>query len=465
MLEDAEVPGRTSQQRTSGRDHPVSRSAGHRSGRSGVGAAQHPQVAAPADLHRLAAPAAARGGPPRAPRRPAPRGRRCSGPSVSGSGASRSTSQPRGRGEPLGVGGAQVVAVRLGVGGQRAEDGGRVGVDVGERRDRRATAGGPRTAADGAHGRTVPTGGPAAAPTRPRAGAAAALATLAGCEGGAGTAGPSAAGRARTGPATATGAAAGCAARWPPGDLPVSRTRAEQFDELVLAAVSRLESRWATELADVEVLVEDVPDAGDRDVPLGRTEPATPRRPGPDRRLPAPGRGPRPRPAGPRAPRPRRRGRAAGRPARPRPGHGRPGGLTAHPAGGRPVDRSAGDERAPRRRTGPGWTGPEVTNGPRSSASSTWRTARTGPDPRPGTTASAKDSALLTVARSTATWVALGHPDLGGLARRPAASGTSRTVAAPRGAVSSSVLVTPSPPRTSATTPGVDAVSGAVAAV
>ena len=64
-----------------------------------------------------------------------------------------------------------------------------------------------------------------------------------------------------------------------PGDLPLSRTRAEQFDELVLAAVSRLESRWASELADVEVLVEEVPDVGDREVPLGRTEPATPRDP------------------------------------------------------------------------------------------------------------------------------------------------------------------------------------------
>ena len=71
-------------------------------------------------------------------------------------------------GQPLGVGRAQVVAVRLGVGGQRAEDGRRVGVDVGERGDRRATAGGPRTAADGAHGRTVPDGGhrPANTPAR-----------------------------------------------------------------------------------------------------------------------------------------------------------------------------------------------------------------------------------------------------------------------------------------------------------
>jgi hypothetical protein len=71
-----------------------------------------------------------------------------------------------------------------------------------------------------------------------------------------------------------------------PGDLPVARTRAEQFDELVLAAVSRLEPRWATELAAVEVLVEDVPDmvrpgsepvdaAVPGEVPLGRTEPAT----------------------------------------------------------------------------------------------------------------------------------------------------------------------------------------------
>jgi hypothetical protein len=46
---------------------------------------------------------------------------------------------------------AQVVGVRLGVGRQRAEDGGLVAVDVGEGGDRRTPAGGARTAADGTH--------------------------------------------------------------------------------------------------------------------------------------------------------------------------------------------------------------------------------------------------------------------------------------------------------------------------
>lgn len=44
-----------------------------------------------------------------------------------------------------------------------------------------------------------------------------------------------------------------------PGRLPISRTRAERFDDLVLEAVGRLERRWAKELAGVEFAVEDVP--------------------------------------------------------------------------------------------------------------------------------------------------------------------------------------------------------------
>ena len=51
-------------------------------------------------------------------------------------------------------------------------------------------------------------------------------------------------------------------------------TRAEQFDELVLDAVERLERRWP-QLAEIELAVEEVPpaDAGvwsDELVPLGR---------------------------------------------------------------------------------------------------------------------------------------------------------------------------------------------------
>lgn len=57
-------------------------------------------------------------------------------------------------------------------------------------------------------------------------------------------------------------------------------TRAEQFDELVLDAVERLEKRWP-QLSGVEFAVEDVPppDAGewsDDQVPLGRLYRARP---------------------------------------------------------------------------------------------------------------------------------------------------------------------------------------------
>ena len=44
----------------------------------------------------------------------------------------------------------------------------------------------------------------------------------------------------------------------PPG-VPLSRSRAEQFDDLVLDAVEALERRWEKELAGVEFAVEDVP--------------------------------------------------------------------------------------------------------------------------------------------------------------------------------------------------------------
>ena len=46
---------------------------------------------------------------------------------------------------------------------------------------------------------------------------------------------------------------------------------------MATAAVARLDKKWSRELADVQFLVEDVPDLSDWDrdwVPLGRTEPA-----------------------------------------------------------------------------------------------------------------------------------------------------------------------------------------------
>lgn len=55
------------------------------------------------------------------------------------------------RGEPLAVLGAEVVAVGLGIGGERAEDRGRVGIDVRQCRDGGTAARGSRTATYRAH--------------------------------------------------------------------------------------------------------------------------------------------------------------------------------------------------------------------------------------------------------------------------------------------------------------------------
>ncbi|MGH3494460.1 MAG: metallopeptidase family protein [Sciscionella sp.] len=67
-----------------------------------------------------------------------------------------------------------------------------------------------------------------------------------------------------------------------PTAVPLSRTRSEAFDDMVLDAVEELETHWPTELSGVEFAVEDVPPPGeasadldsgvvaDRGVPLGR---------------------------------------------------------------------------------------------------------------------------------------------------------------------------------------------------
>jgi predicted Zn-dependent protease with MMP-like domain len=68
----------------------------------------------------------------------------------------------------------------------------------------------------------------------------------------------------------------------PPG-VPLYRSRAQQFDDLVLEAVARLEPRWEAELSDVEFAVQEVPDAdflSDGDglgggVPLARVVPGS----------------------------------------------------------------------------------------------------------------------------------------------------------------------------------------------
>jgi predicted Zn-dependent protease with MMP-like domain len=63
-------------------------------------------------------------------------------------------------------------------------------------------------------------------------------------------------------------------------EVPLNRTRAEQFDDLVLDAVEHLERRWSRELHGVEFAVEDVPPAdaavedGEDPVPLSRLQSA-----------------------------------------------------------------------------------------------------------------------------------------------------------------------------------------------
>jgi predicted Zn-dependent protease with MMP-like domain len=64
-----------------------------------------------------------------------------------------------------------------------------------------------------------------------------------------------------------------------PSSLPAYRTRAERFDDLVLAAVERLEKRWSRQLDGAEFAVEDVPPSQPAPwehggVPLGRYFPA-----------------------------------------------------------------------------------------------------------------------------------------------------------------------------------------------
>jgi len=76
----------------------------------------------------------------------------------------------------------------------------------------------------------------------------------------------------------------GLRGRLVPADVPLYRSRAQQFDDLVLDAVARLEPRWASELSGVEFAVQEVPDGdmlGDESapVPLARIDPGA-RRPG-----------------------------------------------------------------------------------------------------------------------------------------------------------------------------------------
>ncbi|HEX7269657.1 MAG TPA: metallopeptidase family protein [Streptosporangiaceae bacterium] len=64
-----------------------------------------------------------------------------------------------------------------------------------------------------------------------------------------------------------------------PPDVPLHRTRAERFDDLVLQAVARLEPRWEAHLAGVEFAVEEIPPVDDvtsGPAPLAKLEPGSP---------------------------------------------------------------------------------------------------------------------------------------------------------------------------------------------
>jgi predicted Zn-dependent protease with MMP-like domain len=70
----------------------------------------------------------------------------------------------------------------------------------------------------------------------------------------------------------------GLRGRLVPTDVPLYRSRAQQFDDLVLDAVARLEPRWEAELSGIEFAVQEVPDEeiqGDDlvPVPLARIDP------------------------------------------------------------------------------------------------------------------------------------------------------------------------------------------------
>src|SRR6201996_3267044 len=73
----------------------------------------------------------------------------------------------------------------------------------------------------------------------------------------------------------------------PPG-VTLYRTRSQQFDDMVLDAVARLESHWEAELEGVEFAVQEVPEADElvddsMSLPLARTIPGSPEHANPAR--------------------------------------------------------------------------------------------------------------------------------------------------------------------------------------
>src|ERR1700685_4827984 len=80
----------------------------------------------------------------------------------------------------------------------------------------------------------------------------------------------------------------GLRGRLVPPAVPLYRSRSQQFDDMVLDAVARLEGRWEAELAGVEFAVQEVPEADELTddsvpLPLERTVPGAPEYRDPDR--------------------------------------------------------------------------------------------------------------------------------------------------------------------------------------
>src|SRR3954451_21878153 len=129
-------------------------------GRSGVRRAEHPQVSAPTDLTTGFRRQSERRRVLRSRRRPGGLAHRIGArPQVAVGRAARVEGRrqpqhlpPAWRTQPFAVRFAQVVGVRLGIGGQRPQDRGLVRVDVGQRGDRRPPAGGSRATAGRTHG-------------------------------------------------------------------------------------------------------------------------------------------------------------------------------------------------------------------------------------------------------------------------------------------------------------------------
>ena len=73
----------------------------------------------------------------------------------------------------------------------------------------------------------------------------------------------------------------GLRGRLAPPEVPLNRTRADQFDDVVREAVAHLDNRWSAELAEVEFVVDEVPPPepadsgeGERDGAAGEGEEA-----------------------------------------------------------------------------------------------------------------------------------------------------------------------------------------------